>query len=102
MPPEAAPSGVDLSFVQHLAVSMTGIKGGIPVAAPVEVAEYDQATASPPQTGPVLDLHISPPAEVNSVWQAPASDLDLELRGALPGASWTVDVTVRLSATIEL
>lgn len=89
-------SGADLSFVRALELSMNGSRGANP---PVDVLHYERA-AGAAATGATLSLPVDPPAEVVTAWRDPPSTISLQFRGNLPETDWSLDVTVRLSATI--
>jgi hypothetical protein len=87
----------DLSFIRTLRMTIQG-KG---TATPIEVARYQRDDTAPP-VGPVLSLPRNPPVEVLPAWTDPPCVINIEVQGSLPEDSWTVDVTVRLSAEVAL
>jgi hypothetical protein len=92
----------DMSFVRALRMSMGGVKNLLGVNTPAEIVRYQRPAAVVKGTlGRILDMPSSPPAEVIDAWRDPQSLITLEVQGTLPEETWTVDVTVHLSATLS-
>jgi hypothetical protein len=91
----------DLSFVRTVRMTINGARADAAGAAPLQVLRYERDDAGPP-VGTVIDLPLAPPVDVLSAWRDPPCIIILEVQGALPEDPWTLDVTVRLAATIGL
>jgi hypothetical protein len=91
----------DLTFVRTLRMTITGATAATSGRAPLQILRY-QRNDSAVAVGPVLDLPITPRAEVLPAWNDPPCVITVEVQGALPEDSWTADVTIHLSVTVGL
>jgi len=89
-------AGGDLSFVRDLRMTISGVSGTA-----IQILHYQRDEAAPP-VGATLEIPVDPPVEVLPAWNAPPCVITVEVRGALPEDSWTVDVTVRVAADVGL
>jgi len=91
-----ATAGVaDLAFIHHLRITMAADGGG----APIELGTYD-----PPAGGTVgrqIALTTLNPNNLLDAWKTDSATFTLEIKGALPTADWTGDVTVHFSGMVK-
>jgi hypothetical protein len=94
-----ARSGVnDLSFVRTFRMTINSLEGHSAGTPPIEMARYERTQA---YTGPILSIPASPPVEIVTPWRAATVVINLEVAGTLPEEAWVLDVTARMSATVN-
>lgn len=88
-----ATAGVDdLSFIQHLRITMAPDGGG----QPIELGTY--APAGTP-AGKELTLTTLNPVNVLDAWKTESAIFTVEIAGTLPSTSWTADVIVHFAGS---
>jgi hypothetical protein len=86
----------DFSFVRLVRVSMSDDSGVRPAT---EIVNYREAADA--QRGPILDIANTAPADVLDQLKTDSATFVVEVAGALPEQDWTMDVSVRLAASLR-
>jgi hypothetical protein len=89
----------DFSFIRALRITVTSAEAAAAGIGPVEIARY--APSEDEATGSVLRIPADPPADVRDVWRSDRAVMLIEIAGQLPSRRWTLDLGVRLHATLQ-
>ncbi len=89
----------DFSFIRALRVTVTSAEAAAAGIAPVEIASYDRTDEEAP--GSVLRVSPDPPADVLDIWRSDRAVMLIEIAGQLPPRRWTLDLGLRLRATLQ-
>jgi hypothetical protein len=86
----------DFSFVHLVRVSMSDDSGVRPAT---QIVDYREAAEA--RRGPILDVANAAPADVLDQLGTDSATFAVEVAGALPEQDWTIDVSVRLAASLR-